>query len=289
MIVGKVIGGLGNQMFQYAFYKYISDIKSVDLRLDINDFLSYSLHQGFELSSALSIDVKTASELDVARYKAKLPFLFKFENKIFSKNILFKCNHFRENKFKIDDALFEKKVTGAYIEGYFQTYKYISKLALNKNHIFLFRTKISAREKILINSESVSIHIRGGDYINNKKDNALFGGICNYDYYQRAIKHIKNIQKNPHFIVFSNDEKYARELLNDTNFTIVNWNQGELSFRDMFLMSQCKHNIIANSSFSWWSAWLNNNKNKVVISPKKWFNNTSYNQDDIIPIEWIRI
>ena len=289
MIVGKIIGGLGNQMFQYAFYRYLADIKSVDLRLDINDFSVYTLHHGYELKRALSVNEKIATNHDINKDKTKWPLLFKAESKIFSKSILLKSNHFRERKFKIDEKLFNNSITDAYVEGYFQTHKYISTLSLHNSSIFSFETKLSSIEKSLVDLESVAIHIRGGDYINNRKDKALFDGICNFVYYKKAIKYFQSVVKNPRFIVFSDDEEYARKLLNGMDFTIVNWNQGENSYRDMFLMSQCKHNIIANSSFSWWAAWLNGNANKVVIAPRTWFNDPKFYQDDIIPDEWVKI
>ena len=288
MIVGKVIGGLGNQMFQYVFYKYLATIKSVELRLDISDFESYSLHRGYELRDVFDINEKI-SKKNIDQFKTRYPLLFKIENKIFSKNYLFGFSHYRENNFFIDDTIFDKNIIDVYVEGYFQTYKYISELSNKGVQLFAFKMTLTPMEEELVNMESVAIHVRGKDYIKNKKDIALFGGICNADYYKKSIKLIEKEVENPRFIVFSDDEEYARSLLNGRKMTVINWNKGADSHRDMFLMSRCKHNIIANSSFSWWGAWMNNNTSKIVVAPSKWFNNNKINQEFIVPQNWKRV
>lgn len=148
---------------------------------------------------------------------------------------------------------------------------------------------MSKTEEELLQGNVVSIHIRGGDYITSKKDNALFGNICTSNYYKNAIEHIKNSLKDPIFLIFTNDKDYAVQLLNGESFQIVDWNNGKESFRDMYLMSLCKHNIIANSSFSWWGAWLNQNDSKIVIAPNRWFNDSGIDQNDITPNNWIKV
>jgi hypothetical protein len=117
----------------------------------------------------------------------------------------------------------------------------------------------------------------------------MFQGACDAEYYKKAINRIEKICAAPRFFVFTNDEAYARDLLSDRDVTYVNWNTGEKSYRDMFLMSRCAHNIVANSSFSWWAAYLNKNVGKTVIAPKRWLNNLRYNQREIVPASWERI
>lgn len=286
MIIGQIIGGLGNQMFQYAFYKYLSVNKKTDLKLDLSLFDNYLLHNGYELQNVFDIDEQIATQDEVKRLKSKCSLLFKIENKIFNKSFIFGTSHYKENKFYIDAKIFDEKVKDFYVEGYFQTYKYIQEL--NQN-LFQFQMKLSETEEQLLQGNVVSVHIRGGDYITSKKDNALFGNICTKKYYKNAIKHIKNSVKDPIFLIFTNDKDYAVELLNGENFQIIDWNNGKESFKDMYLMSLCKHNIIANSSFSWWGAWLNNNDSKIVIAPNKWFNDNSIYQNDITPSNWIKV
>ncbi len=286
MIIGQIIGGLGNQMFQYAFYKYLAFTKKCELKLDLVSFDNYALHNGYELESVFALGNQIATQDEVKRFKSKYPLLFKIENKLFNKNFICGVNHYKENKFYIDEKIYDKNIKDFYVEGYFQTYKYIQELDQN---LFQFQTKLSETEKELLQSNVVSIHIRGGDYITSKKDSALFGNICTLDYYKNAIEYIKNSVKNPIFLIFTNDKDYAIQLLNGENFKIVDWNSGKESFRDMYLMSLCKYNIIANSSFSWWGAWLNKNDSKIVIAPNKWFNDNSINQNDITPSGWIKV
>ena len=286
MIIGQIIGGLGNQMFQYAFYKYLEYSKHGELKLDLSLFKNYSLHNGYELERVFNIDEKIAVRDEIERFKSNYPLFFKIENKLLNKNIIFGTKHFKENKFYINEKIFDQIIKDFYVEGYFQTYKYIQKL---DNSLFEFKTKLSQKEEQLFKGNTVSIHIRGGDYLSSKKDNVLFGNICTKDYYMKAINYIKNNIENPNFLIFTNDKEYAESLFKYDNFQIIDWNRNRESFRDMYLMSLCKHNIIANSSFSWWGAWLNKNSSKVVIAPHKWFNGNNINQNEIVPKDWIRV
>ena len=122
--------------------------------------------------------------------------------------------------------------------------------------------------KELENVESVSIHIRCGDYFSHSRY-----CVCNDSYYKEAIQKISSYVKAPYFYVFSDDKEWSRNFMSKLGvpFKLVSWNNGLMSYQDMFLMSKCKHNIIANSTFSWWGAWLNNTPHKVVIAPSTWF------------------
>ncbi len=286
MIIGQIIGGLGNQMFQYAFYKYLSVNKITDLKLDLSLFENYPLRNGYELEDIFTINEQIATQDEIRNFKSKYPLFFKIENKLLNKNFIFGSSHYKENKFYIDTKIFDENLKDFYVEGYFQTYKYIQEL---NQILFQFQMKLSEAEEQLLQGNVVSIHIRGGDYITSKKDNVLFGNICTSNYYKNAIEYIKNSVKDPIFLIFTNDTQYAKQLLNGENFKIVDWNSGKESFRDMYLMSLCKHNIIANSSFSWWGAWLNKNDSKIVIAPNKWFNDNSIYQNDITPSDWIKV
>lgn len=289
MIIGKIIGGLGNQMFQYVFYKYLSETKKVELKLDLEDFKSYNLHNGYELIKVFNIDEQISTLIDNNYYQSKVPLLFKIENKLFKKNLLFGKSHFKESSYVINNKIFNNDILNLYVEGYFQTSKYMDYLIDKNISLFNFNTSLTKKEKIILSGNTVSIHIRGGDYINNPKDKQLFGNICTKNYYLGAIKYIRSRINKPKFIVFTNDLGYAEGILSGEDYEFVTWNSGKDSFRDIFLMTQCKHNIIANSSFSWWGAYLNQTKNKIVISPSIWFNNSKINQDNIIPNEWIKV
>lgn len=138
----------------------------------------------------------------------------------------------------------------------------------------------------IIETNSVSIHIRRGDYL-SEINQGLYGGICTEMYYAKAITYICNKIDQPSFFVFSNEIDWVKNNVDIPNPTYIDFNNGADSWQDMFLMSQCKHNIIANSSFSWWGAWLNRNTNKIVITPSRFINLEE--DSDIIPDAWIRI
>jgi len=136
--------------------------------------------------------------------------------------------------------------------------------------------------------ESVSVHIRRGDYISNPITNQYHGSL-DIGYYQNALKIMLKKINNPHFFVFSDDYEWAeRNIKSDSPITYIKHNSAK-NYEDLRLMSMCKHHIIANSSFSWWGAWLASNKNKMVIGPQKWFLGKKYNDADRMPENWIRI
>jgi hypothetical protein len=189
--------------------------------------------------------------------------------------------------FRFNPELF--KLHGSfYLDGYWQNELYFKDIEKTIRSDFQFVRPIDERNKniaeLIKNSNSVSIHIRRGDYINNQ----LYSGICTEDYYQKAIRFINAKLKNKTFFVFSDDIQWCKSHFNSDNFHFVQGNEGTNSYKDMQLMSYCKHNIIANSSFSWWGAWLNNNLGKIVIAPERWLN-VGYSTKDLIPEEWIKI
>lgn len=142
---------------------------------------------------------------------------------------------------------------------------------------------------IIKSCNAVSLHIRRGDYISNATTNTIHG-TCNLDYYKRAVEYIKKNSVSPIFFIFSDDIDWVKDNLhlNEKHY-YIDWNNADTNYEDMRLMSLCKHNVIANSSFSWWGAWLNNNPKKIVIAPQKWFNDSKLNTFDVIPEKRIKI
>lgn len=135
------------------------------------------------------------------------------------------------------------------------------------------------------NCNSVSIHIRRGDYLSPW--NKGLGEVCDAAYLERAIAYIRFHLENPHFFIFSDDKEWVKENMAGDDVTIVDHNYGTDSWQDMYLMSQCKHQILANSSFSWWSAFLNVNEGKIIVAPKRWW--APFEHDDVVPDSWIRL
>lgn len=141
----------------------------------------------------------------------------------------------------------------------------------------------------ILSVNAVSLHVRRGDYVSNLTINQ-FHGTCSLEYYNQAIAQIAKKVETPHFFVFSDDPEWVKSNLKiDYSITIVDHNNADKNYEDIRLMSLCKHHIIANSSFSWWGAWLCRNPNKIVIAPLKWFNDKSINTTDLIPDGWIKI
>ncbi|AIT08976.1 hypothetical protein LO80_02610 [Candidatus Francisella endociliophora] len=280
MKVVKIQGGLGNQMFQYAFYMSLKQ-KYKDCCIDIRDFETYTQHNGFELDRVFE---NIRQSISLCRCKRK------FFRSLFSK-FLNRFIKYHKNYFSQDDFGFNKKYynkDNCYLDGYWQSEKYFKSVEKQIREIFKFQTLDDKNAKILEeykNRSLVSIHVRRGDYINHP----LHGDICNLDYYNNAIDIIKSRVESPHFFVFSDDIEWCKQCLDIEDVTYICTNTGSDSYRDMQIMSICKHNIIANSSFSWWGAWLNQNSEKIIIAPNRWFNDDSINQSDICPESWIKI
>jgi len=185
------------------------------------------------------------------------------------------------------------KHDGFYIKGYWNSEKFF---APYKNQIIKDFTFPELDEQhnivisdIIANENSVSLHVRRGDFVNN----SMCGNICSENYYHNAIKYIQENIESPSFYIFSNDIDWCRNNLSryfkDSPVTYVTENVADKSYRDMQLMSLCKHNIVANSGFSWWGAYLNLNPNKIVLAPNRWWNSDDGHQKDVIPDEWIQL
>lgn len=290
MMIIKVIGGLGNQMFQYAFYRQLkSEFK--DVKLDLSAFETYNLFNGYELNKIFNVKEDIASKDEIKKLSENFS-----NNQIFNrvKRKIFgiKRTHYIQHDFGYNKLDFINSKGNLYLEGYWQSEKYFNDVKDIIRKEFTFKNKLTNKNKeiaeLIKNNNSISIHVRRGDYISNPEAAQVHGGICNLEYYKNALDIIKNNVLNPQFLVFSDDMDWVKNNLNLQDCTYVDWNEKENSYIDMQLMSLCKHNIIANSTFSWWGAWLNNNSDKIVIAPKKWFN-TNANTEDLIPESWMKI
>jgi hypothetical protein len=198
----------------------------------------------------------------------------------------------KEQHFHFDPAILELP-DNTYLEGYWQSEKYFKRIEEIIHQEFSFKNFPDPVNRDLgdrISSvNSVSIHVRRGDYVTNPVTNQTHG-VCDIDYYQKAIVEIfKNVVK-PHFFVFSDDQIWAKShIITNAPTEYVTHNKSSKNYEDMHLMSLCHHHIIANSSFSWWGAWLSNYNEKMVIAPEKWLNDCRYNTDDICPKSWLMI
>jgi hypothetical protein len=289
MKIVRFKGGLGNQMFQYAFYeairrKYPTDIVSIDL----SPYLIFHDHNGFELNNVFSIDLHAPQKNDVEKLvDENVKLNHKFRRLILGR----KKTHYIEKEISFNPDVFNIYHDILY-DGYWQSWKYFTHL--NIKEIFQFSNFVNPQNQELAKqikeSNSISIHIRRGDYYSNPNVKKVLGNICNITYYQKAMAYIEKSVQNPMYFIFSDTPEWVESNFPLCKRIIISHNHRENSHRDMQLMSLCKHNIIANSSFSWWAAYLNNDVKKIVIAPKNWFNESTvkYKIEDIIPENWIK-
>lgn len=291
MIIFRMDGGLGNQLFQYAIGRKLAITYNTDLVLDVKTFKTYE-PRAFELDK-FNIRAETLIDHGGVRYtpvKMPLP-LYKMMNPLIGNFILPYITESKKDYFKFNDK-YLRTGKNAVIRGYFQTEKYFHDISSVLNTELTVKTNLSPHNEAVLqritNSQSVSIHIRRGDYISNPDIYALTRD-GNLDYYSKAIAFISNKISNPFFFLFTDDPAWVKQAMNGHQgyYEIISHNM-ENGYEDIRLMSCCKHNIIANSSFSWWGAWLNRNPDKIVIAPDKW-NSDSDTTYDILPEHWIKI
>lgn len=289
MIIINLKGGLGNQMFQYACGRSLAFKKGTNSKIDSSGYRTDNF-RSFDLNN-FNIEENLATTEEIRKNKYPYGPLSKL-NRFIQKKVC-KQNHIGwEPKTiqKIEWAISEKK--DIYLDGYWQSYKYFED---NKEIVikdFSLRLPLETSHPELIekikNLNTVSLSVRRTDYLDPQNLKTL--GICSPQYYQKAIALIKEKVPNPHFFVFSDDPGWVKENINFGS-SPVNYEADEklTNYQAVTLMAKCQHNIIANSSFSWWGAWLNQNPNKIVIAPDIWFTNGSIKIDDIIPPTWNKL
>ncbi len=282
-------------MFQYAIAKSMA-IKNNDIfKLDVTFYPKQTLRK-YELD-LFNIEENLASQKEIDSLKGKEGFIDKVKNKLKVKNKKpnsYKADSLLLNGAKNTNEIFEGNIFNSsediYLDGYWQSEKYFKNIKDEIIKSFTPIHDISEKAKQYIkeieNSNSVSLHVRRGDYV----DNTMFKGsgltITEMPYYKDAIEFINSKVENPKFFIFSDDIAWCKEnfeFLEDKTFI----DDTKSAIDDMVLMSRCEHNIIANSTFSWWGAWLNRNKNKIVIAPKVWYKTN--HELHLAPKEWIKL
>ena len=291
MIVVNISGGLANKMFMYAMYMAIRE-KRDDVFVDEASFkASYS----FEKMSIKDV----FPDLEFPEIQSKYKFwsernssnIARFIRRILEKTTK---SYYREESYKYRPQLINNLPKDCYLRGYWQTEKYFLPIEEKVRKAFEF-PRFTEKNNLIVSENmrkenSVSIHIRkGGDYM---RPGGTGHGTCTKQYYDNAIKFIKDRVKSPVFYIFTDNKDWVKENISLEKYILVDWNpvSGPTNYRDIQLMSCCKHNIIANSSFSWWGAWLNSNKDKIVIGPEIWFNPDNRSQpEDLICDSWIKL
>ena len=292
MIVTKIHGGLGNQMFQYAAGRALSLTHNEELALDTNDFTTYELHQGFELERVFCLNTPQLS-------RAQLRQAFGWRVLPLAQRLAARWPHIplADKRIVIEPHLdywadMVSVPAHAYLCGYWQSERYFQMNVDTIRSDFQFRVPLKGRalhwSEHIQAVPSISVHIRRGDYVFNQT-NLDIHGLCSMDYYRQAAATLGRKVSRPEFFVFSDDLDWARQNFKlDHQIHFVDGNEASVSYRDMQLMSLCRHHIIANSSFSWWAAWLNNRKDKLVITPAYWYAKWG-TPSGLIPDGWIAI
>jgi len=295
MIIANIIGGLGNQMFQYACARAITKELKMPLKVTQDMFGVYSSHYGPELERVFSLSLDVAQPVELQKMIGMLRVSPLIRRVLASRFLtLLRGRYFIvEPHFRYWDELYDRAQAGGYLQGYWQSERYFARHTNIIRKDFEFKNKFNEQNKELVReirkTNSISVHVRHGDYVKNAKTYSVHG-ICTPEYYFEAIEFLEQQVSNIRLFAFSDDHKWVAEVLKSRypELVLVDHNRGGESYNDMRLMSFCRHHIIANSSFSWWGAWLNPAPNKIVIAPRKWFTN-GRDSTDLVPDTWIRL
>ncbi len=302
MIIIKLQGGLGNQMFQYAIGRRMAEKNGTKLKLDIFQYTHPNVDstpRNYSLD-CFNVTENFANEKDnngfVMYNISNISILSRIVRKLFNilqdKKPVRKRTYIAETGFDFQKEILENRNKNIYLYGNWQNENYFRDIAEIIRKDFTIKNETDNYKEITKQISNtlgaISLHIRRGDYVHNEKTNK-YHGICSLDYYNKAIKVVAETVHNPTIFIFSDDIEWARENLK-TKYNLIFISNDKLKdYEELILMSKCKYNIIANSSFSWWGAWLNQNPNKIVIAPKKWFADPQKTNNTPCPKNWIKI
>lgn len=293
MVIVRLNGGLGNQLFQYAAGRMLADFHRTELKLDLSAFhagqgRTYRLNH-FRIRESVAEDEEIDALCGPPRNSLRgIAFRLLQRMKPFHRRSIFHERHI--GRYDPDILRTPKNV---YLRGYWQSEKYFlpaagtirREIAGTESRDALNR---ELKEEIL-KTVSVSVHVRRGDYVTEPAAREVHG-LCDEDYYRRCVRFLEDREKDLRFFVFSDEPEWVRRNLDlGRPSVVVDHNGGERDYEDLLLMSRCRHHIIANSSFSWWGAWLCGVPDKVVLAPQKWFRSGALDETDIVPDSWIRM
>ena len=287
MIIIKLRGGLGNQLFQYALGRHLSVLNHTELKLDtflLNTPHNWT-HRTYELAS-FNIQATTATQQEINQLSGRWGAWLQRCGKFFG---LKSSSYFKEPHFHFYLPVLSLQ-DGVYLDGYWQSENYFSAIAgvirEDLTPIVPLPNYLETLKNAIPQCASVSVHIRRGDYTTTSKANRYLKP-CDADYYHRAVEYLVKRIVNPVFFVFSDDIEWAKY---NVQFDFpTQYVEGNSAPEDMLLMSSCRHHIIANSTFSWWGAWLNQQPDKIVIAPQKWFSTERFDTSDLLPESWIQL
>ncbi len=285
MIFTRLNGGLGNQLFQYAAGFALAEKLGTRLVLDTRIYENSKLRQ-YELGH-FSITAKVGANGELPPSQSN-PVGY-----VFWRYLQLSPKIFRERRLGFDNALLELG-DQSYLHGYWQSELYFADVQNRIRQEYQFNVPARGLNVALLDtigaSTGVSLHVRRGDYLSSSGGENTHG-TCTADYYANAVRALEARLEEPFTIyVFSDEPQWARDNLKFIHKTvIVDANDGAHGFEDLRLMAACDHHIIANSSFSWWGAWLNPSTDKIVIAPERWYASSKVSNPDICPPNWVRV
>ena len=289
-VITTLMGGLGNQMFQYAMARRLADVRGADLVLDLGSFDRDPLRE-------YALDCFAIRARLEHRPNGRRLGMRSVPGRLLSLGGL-SWSHLRllgirpvyvEPYFHFDPQVLD--LPGEVeVQGYFQSEKYFQDHSRTIREDFTFTAPLDGDNaemaQRMAGCESVSLHVRRGDYVNNPE--TAFIGTCRPDYYSNCVRRILERVDSPRFFVFSDDPAWAEQNLDllGCPAEFVSHNLGRADHEDLRLMSLCRHNVLANSSFSWWAGWLNANPDKLVLAPAIWLRDEKHDDSDRCPASW---
>jgi hypothetical protein len=287
---------MGNQMFQYAAARQLAILNDAQVVLDVSAFLTYKLHR-FSLQH-FACGAPEAAAWEIRRLVKPTAMRTRLERLMVWRRPV--INPFpadvqiiREKGFEFDQELLQQRGS-IYLDGYWQSPDYFSAIADRIRDDFQITTPPSPANQEMAHQitsiNSISLHVRRGDYTSNAKTQSIHG-TCSKSYYDSAIQFVCQKVPSPRFFIFSDEIEWARQNLNTPGESVfVDLNDAAHNYEDLRLMSLCKHHIIANSTFSWWGAWLGDSAG-ITVAPSRWMSDTAKGPDAncILPAHWVQL
>lgn len=291
MIIVRLVGGLGNQLFQYAAGLGLSTRTGDTLALDVTAYKHYPDRRYFLDNYRISAVI--ADWNDVLRLAGlKNSFIDRLVVKFRKGGVSGPKTYFKEPSYGYTNRI-ESISSDAYLDGYWQSPRYFAHIEEKIRSEFTLRRQVDKREqsylKAIESVNAVSVHFRRGDYVTNPGIRKRYVD-CSDTYYMEAIRHISTHIAQPRFFVFSDEPGWVMDQWGGVfDFVLIEQSRADTPYSDLQLMAACRHHIIANSTFSWWGAWLNGRSDKVVIAPSRWFTDSKVKMNDLLPSGWIKI
>ncbi len=294
MIITRLTAGLGNQMFQYAAGLALATRKLTVLKLDVS---GYGIipgrvnHETYSLS-CFNIIEQFATATEVAKLVPPIPSRIKRAIRKVTLKAPPRSRRYSQAEFTFESN-FESLPDNTYLEGTWQCDKYFESVTPFLRRHFTFKYPLPASadammQRITQDPSSVSVHFRRGDFITSQTN--VHNRPLDLDYYRRAIEKLMPKVADPCLYIFSDDIRaIAREFKPDCRHVFVEPEPDWQAYDELRMMSMCRHNIIANSTFSWWAGWLNSFAGKMVIAPEPWFANKTYDGSQVVPDAWTRL